>query len=72
MSVVVDIKVMDKRETKWVSIEMERKGLRQFQLRCKQGFDIYELVTNASFVMQKLVKDLKGTHSFNLFCNVLM
>ena len=61
MSVVVDMEVMDKRETKGVSTDMEREGLRRLLLlRHKQGLDIFELVIGASFVIQKLVKDLKA------------
>ena len=60
MSVVVDMEVLDKRETKGVSTDMEREGLRRLLLRHKQGLDISELVTDASFVIQKLVKDLKA------------
>ena len=51
---------MDKTETKGVSIDMKREGLRRLLLRHKQGLDISELVTDASFVIQKLVKDLKA------------
>ena len=39
---------------------MKREGLRRLLLRHKQGLDISELVTDASFVIQKLVKDLKA------------
>ena len=61
MSVVVDMEVMDKRETKGVSTDMKREELsRLLLLRHKQGLDISELVTGASFVIQKLVKDLTG------------
>ena len=52
--------VVDKTETKGVSIDMKREGLRRLLLRHKQGLDISELVTDASFVIQKLVKDLKA------------
>ena len=45
---------MDKTETKGVSIDMKREGLRRLLLRHKQGLDISELVTDASFVIQKL------------------
>ena len=60
MSVVVDMEVVDKRETKGVSTDMEREGLRRFLLRHKQGLDISELITDASFVIQMFVKDYKG------------
>ena len=46
--------VVDKTETKGVSIDMKREGLRRLLLRHKQGLDISELVTDASFVIQKL------------------
>ena len=72
MSVVVDMEVVNKRETKRVSTDMKRQRLRQLLLRHEQGLDISELVTVASFVIQKLVKDFKGIHSFNLFCNALI
>ena len=72
MSVVVDMEVVDKRETNGVSTDMKRERLRQLLLRHEQGLDISELVTDTSFVIQKLVKDLKGIHSFNLFCNALI
>ena len=60
MSVVVDMEVVDKRETKGVSTDMEREGLRRLLLRHKQGLDISELITDASFVIQMFVKDYKG------------
>ena len=60
MSVVVDMEVVDKKETKGVSTDMEREGLRRLLLRHKQGLDISELITDASFVIQMFVKDYKG------------
>ena len=60
MSVVVDMEVVDKRETKGVSTDMEREGLRRLLLRHKQGLDISELITDASFVIQMFVKYYKG------------
>ena len=60
MSVVVDMEVVNKRETKGVSTDMEREGLRRLLLRHKQGLDISELITDASFVIQMFVKDYKG------------
>ena len=51
---------MNKTETKGVSIDIMREGLRRLLLRHKQGLDVSELVTDASFVIQKLVKDLKA------------
>ena len=60
MSVVVDMEVLDKRETKGVSTDMEREGLRRLLLRHKQGLDISELIKDASFVIQMFVKDYKG------------
>ena len=60
MSVVVDMEVVDKRETKGASTDMEREGLRRLLLRHKQGLDISELITDASFVIQMFVKDYKG------------
>ena len=46
MSVVVDMEVVDKRETKWVLTDIKREGLRQLLLRQKQGLDVSELVTD--------------------------
>ena len=40
-------------------------------MRHKRSLDVSELVTDASFVVQKLVKDVKGIYSFNLFLNAL-
>ena len=64
ISVVVDMEVvdLDERGTKGVSIDMERERLRGLLLRHEQGLDMSELVTDASFVIQKLVKDLKCIH----------
>ena len=70
-SAVVDMEIVDKGETKGVSTDMEREGLRRLLLRHEQGLVISEPVTDATFVIQKLVKDLKGIHPFNLFCNAL-
>ena len=52
--------VVNKTETKGVSTDIMREGLRRLLLRHKQGLDVSELVTDASFVVQKLVKDLKA------------
>ena len=52
--------VVNKTETKGVSTDIMREGLRRLLLRHKQGLDVSELVTDASFVIQKLVKDLKA------------
>ena len=71
MSVVVDLDVMNKRESEGVSTDMEWEWFRKFLMRHKRSLDVSELVTDASFVVQKLVKDVKGIYSFNLFLNAL-
>ena len=72
MFVLVDMEVVNKTETKGVSTYTEREELRLFFLRHEEGLDISELVTDASFVIQKFIKDLKSIHSFNLFRYVLI
>ena len=56
--------------TQFITFLMKIKW--NYEPRHEQGLDISELETDTSFVIQKLVKDLKGIHSFNLFRNALI
>ena len=59
--VVVDMEVIDKRETGGNSVTMEKEGLRRLLERMATVLPISELTTDASSSIMKLVRDMKGT-----------
>ena len=59
--VVVDLEVVDKRETGGNSAVMEREGLRRLLERLMTELPLNELCTDASSTIIKLVRDMKGT-----------
>ena len=66
---VVDFDVVDKRETKGVSANMEIFGLQHLLLKLKDALDIAELITDASTSIAKLVANLKGEfNALNWYC----
>ena len=58
--VVVDLEVLDKRETGGNSAVMEREGLRRLLKRLMNKLPLNELCTDASTTIIKLVRDVKG------------
>ena len=69
--VVVDMAVIDKRETGGNSVTMEKEGLRRLLERMATLLPFNELTTDASSSIMKLVRDMKGTlHA--VFCKMLV
>ena len=67
---VVDFHVVDKREMKGVSANMEIFGLQHLLLKLKDALDIAELITDASTSIAKLLANLKGEFTvLNFFFN---
>lgn len=58
--VVVDLEVIDKRETGGNSTVMEREGLRRLLEWLMKELPLNELCTDASSTIIKLVRDMKG------------
>lgn len=58
---VVDLEVVDKRETGEKSATMEKLALSRLLQRLKGVLKIDHLVTDASTSIKALVRDLKGT-----------
>lgn len=58
--VVVDLEVIDKRETGGNSTAMEKEGLRRLLERLMTELPLDELCTDASSTIIKLVRDMKG------------
>ena len=59
--VVVDLEVVDKRETEGNSAVMEREGLRRLLERLMTELPLNEPCTDASSTIIELVGDMKGT-----------
>lgn len=62
-SAVVDFSVIDTHETGGNSTTMEKEALRRLLKKLAITFPFQELVTDASPMVIKLVRDLKGKHS---------
>ena len=58
--VVVDMAVVDKRETGGNSVVMEKEGLRRLLEKMASVLPFSELATDASSTIMKLVRDMKG------------
>jgi len=61
---IVDLEVVDKRETEGKSVAMEKLALSRLLTRLKDVLTISHLVTDASTSIKALVSDLKGTLCF--------
>ena len=71
--VIVDLEVIDKRETGGNSVVMEKEGLRRLLERMMFKLHLSELVTDASSTIIKLVRDSKGQSNYpfeinNIWC----
>ena len=62
LDVIVDIEVVDKRETAGVSTNMEIRGLKRVLERIVGELMLTEIVTDASAAVMKLVRELKGMY----------
>ena len=59
---LVDLEVLDCRETSGISTRMEKEGLVRLLLRLKGQFDLTEIITDASTTVIKAISDLKNSH----------
>ena len=59
--VVVDMAVVDKRETGGNSVTMEKEGLRRLLEKMANVLPFSEITTDASSSIMKLVREMKGT-----------
>ena len=64
LNVIMDVEIVDVRETGGVSTTMERLGLRRLIERMMRDLHVSEAVTDASAMIIKLLRDLKGTFWF--------
>lgn len=60
LNVIVDLEVIDKRETGGNSTLMEKMGCKRLLERMMHSLNLEELVTDASKVIMKMVRELKG------------
>ena len=65
LDVIIDVAIVDVRESGGVSSTMERLGLRRLMERMMKEIIITETVTDASAMIIKLLRDLKGTCTFH-------
>ena len=63
-NVILDLEILDKRETGGKSGNMEREGVTRILLRLKDLLDIAEITTDASTSIQKRITELKGIYLF--------
>lgn len=60
--VVVDMAVVDKRETGGNSVTMEKEGLRRLLEKMATVLPFSEITTDASSSIMKLVREMKGIY----------
>lgn len=68
--VVVDMAVVDKRETGGNSVIMEKEGLRRLLEKMASVLPFSELATDASSSIMKLVCDMKGIPILFCYCHL--
>jgi len=61
LDVIIDVEIVDVRESGGVSCTMERLALRRVIERTMQDLHINETVTDASGMIIKLLRDFKGS-----------
>ena len=67
-NVVIDLEVLDKRETGGNSTTMEKEGLRRLLQRLMDKLPLDEICTDASSTIIKLIRDMKGMGLTNNPC----
>lgn len=60
LDIITDVEIVDKREAGGTSTVMEKMGLKRIMERMMEKLKIKEVVTDASNVIIKLLRDLKG------------
>lgn len=71
LHVIVDIEVIDKREAGGSSRLMEKMGCKRLLEQMMHSLNLGELVTDASKVIMKMVRELKGTVIQNYYLTVI-
>lgn len=61
LNIIVDLEVVDKREAGGTSTLMEKMGCKRLLERMMNSLNLGEIVTDASRVIMKMVRELKGT-----------
>ena len=64
LDVIVDVEVVDKRQTKGISTNMEVFGFKTILKKMVGKFLISEVVTDASAAIMKMVREMKGDKCF--------
>ena len=67
LDIIVDLEIVDKRETSGVSSNMEVEALKRLLERIVGNLNVSEVVTDASTSVIALVRRLKGKFLFSLF-----
>ena len=60
LNVIIDVEIIDKREAGGTSCLMEKMGCKRLLERMMNSLKLGELVTDASSVIMKMVRELKG------------
>ena len=64
---VIDMKIVDKRETKGISTNMEVQAAKEMLLSLKDKYKLMEFVTDASSSVAKMVLELRGIGLHDIF-----
>lgn len=67
-NVVVDLEVLDKRETGGNSTTIEKEGLQRLLQQLKDELPLSEICTDASTTIIKLICDMKGMRMSKVNC----
>ena len=70
LDVIVDVEVVDKRQTKGISTNMEVFGFKTILERMVGKLLISEVVTDASAAIMKMVREMKGNKCIKFLMNV--
>ena len=65
LNVILDVEVVDKRETSGTSTLMEKTGCKRILERANSVLNVSELVTDASSTIIKMLTELKGNYNTN-------
>ncbi len=64
---VIDMKIVDKRETKGISTHMEVQAAKEMLLSLKDEYKLTDFVTDASSSVAKMVLELRGMCCFTCY-----
>ena len=72
LNVIIDLEVIDKREAGGTSTLMEKMGCKRLLERMMDSLNLGEIVTDASRVIMKMVRELKGKIIQNYHLTILL